>query len=228
MKKLFLKFFVMASVCLAYTQLLYSNPVSLEQYGNLKEIIEDMKKGTDVDILTLVHKSMPYEVLICESGKFNSQNDTKKSFDKAVSALNASNYKIIEKRINWRKHTIVFINPSQDKIEKYVSGQYAFASDAENGLIHAESSLQTMGYVIVEQRINNDFKSFTIRYITTKNQSLHKRMFTFESKEFNFQSEAEESFYNAVPALNAAGYKIIEKRVNSNKYTIVFINPYTR
>ena len=51
------------------------------------------------------------------------------------------------------------------------------------------------------------------------------QIFNFQSGEFSFNNEAQDSMDEAVRQLNAAGYTIMENRLNWTQYTLVFTGP---
>jgi hypothetical protein len=115
----------------------------------------------------LINYYSPVPVINFVSGKFNFASDAEDSFNLALFQLKERGYTILESRLDWNKYIINFIAPNK-RVERYVSGQYNFTSDAEESLESTVNSLKSKGYVVLEKRINSDRHSFTISYLVSE------------------------------------------------------------
>jgi len=225
-----------------------ANDISLESKSDIKALIDEVKdkskgmdvktdKGVDINVDIILHTPYPQHppypypqpgyqqnIIKFESGEFNYASDAEDSFNAALQQLKERGYTILESRLNWNKYIINFIAPNK-RLERYVSGQYTFISDAEDAIIQTVNSLKERGYVILEQRINSDRRSFTISYLASDYSPYPPGNINFESGEFNYASDADDSFNSALQQLQERGYTILESRLNWNKYIINFIAP---
>ncbi|MCX5786417.1 MAG: hypothetical protein NTX59_12085 [Elusimicrobia bacterium] len=167
------------------------------------------------------------QTLNFQSGQFSFNNEAQASMDEAVRQLNAAGYAVMESRLNWTQYTLVFSAPARAQIKQYTSGQYSFNNEAKAGMDQAVAALKQSGKIILEARLN--WTAFTISYLDGigggHNEDWNTQKLTFQSGQFSFNNEAKDAMDEAVRQLTAAGYPILESRLNWTMYTIAFTAP---
>ena len=158
-----------------------------------------------------------------ESGSFVFASDAKQSMENAAAALQRAGYALLEKRSNYTTYTLVFLAPSHLKVEKYVSGNFVFASDAKKAADDCVRAMESQGKVVLEKNVSGT--SFVVSYLGYGNGGYMQNQ-TYESGRFVFGSDASKSLNEALAALQGVNAVILEKRLSGNAYTIVFQAPF--
>ncbi|OGS51388.1 MAG: hypothetical protein A3J79_08740 [Elusimicrobia bacterium RIFOXYB2_FULL_62_6] len=145
--------------------------------------------------------------------------------DSAVKELAMARLTVMESRQNGARYSLSFMAPRGVRVEKYVSGQYSYYSDAKAGLEQAVASLKANGKVLIETRLNG--AGFTLSYLDGLRQDSDwtTRRFSFQSGSFSYYSDAKASLQEAVEQLREVGCDIYESRLNGSSYTLVFDGP---
>lgn len=162
-----------------------------------------------------------------QSGEFSFNNEAKDAMDEAVRELSAAGCTVVESRLNWAQYSLVFTAPVRARVEKYDSGQYSFNNEAKAGMRQTIAALKQSGKIILEARL--DWNAFTISYLDQTGggheEGWNTRELTFQSGQFSFNDEAKSAMGEAVSQLTAAGYPILESRLNWAQYSLTFTAP---
>ena len=113
---------------------------------------------------TLVYQT-PYlmETQNYASGSFVFSSDAKRSLDEAAAALQrVRGLVILEKRLTGTTYNIVFLSQSRLELQKYASGNYTFASEAQRAAAETAAAFASQGLVILEKNVSGT--QFTITY----------------------------------------------------------------
>lgn len=158
-----------------------------------------------------------------ESGSFVFSGDARRSMENAAEALQRARYTVLEKRLGYNSYTLVFLAPSHLRVEKYASGAFTFASDAQRAADDCVSAMESQGKIVLERNVNGN--RFTVSYLGYGNGGYMQTQ-TYASGVFTFSSDAQRSMNEAVAALQDLGAVLLEKRLAGNSYTLVFQAPY--
>ena len=158
-----------------------------------------------------------------QSGSFVFSSDAVRSMENAALALQRAGYTVLEKRNNYTSYTLVFMAPSYLKVEKYVSGNFVFSSDAQKAADECVRAMETQGKVILEKNVSGT--SFTVSYLSS-GSGWNMQTQTYTSGTFVFSSDAQRAMNETVAALQAINAVILEKRLTGTSYTIVFQSQY--
>ena len=101
-----------------------------------------------------------------QSGNFVFSSDAQRSMNEAVAALQAINAVILEKRLNGTSYVIVYQAPFKVEPQKYVSGNYVFASDAQRAAGETAAALASQGMIVLEKNVSGT--QFTITYFSPR------------------------------------------------------------
>ncbi len=197
----------------------------------------DIRKGgfnvnVHINVQAPVQQPYPYQpgpwatqTYTFQSGEFSFNNEAKDAMDEAVRQLAAAGCAVMESRLNWAQYTLVFTAPARTSIEKYTSGQYGFNNEAKAEMQRTIAALKQSGKIILEARL--DWTVFTISYLERTGGGYEEswNTQTFQSGQFSFNDEAKSAMDEAVGQLNAAGYPILESRLNWAQYTLTFTAP---
>lgn len=124
-------------------------------------ILEKRLTGTSY---TLVYQT-PYrmETQNYASGSFVFSSDAQRSLDEAAAALQrVRGLVILEKRLSGTSYTIVFLSRSRLELQKYASGSYTFASDAQRAAAETAAAFASQGLIVLEKNVYGT--QFTITY----------------------------------------------------------------
>jgi hypothetical protein len=143
--------------------------------------------------------------------------------ENAAASLQRAGYAVMEKRNNYTSYTLVFMAPSYMKVEKYVSGNFVFSSDAQKAAEECVRAMETQGKVILEKNVSGT--SFTVSYLSNGYTGNMQNQ-TYTSGNFVFASDAQKAMNETVAALQRINAVILEKRLTGTSYTIVFMSQY--
>lgn len=158
-----------------------------------------------------------------ESGNFVFSSDAVHSMENAALSLKRNGYTVLEKRNNFNSYSLVFLAPSFLKMDKYVSGNFVFSSDAQKAADECVRAMESQNKVILEKNVSGT--SFTVSYLSS-GSSWNMQTQTYMSGNFVFSSDAQRSMNETVAALQAINAVILEKRPNGTSYVIVYQAPF--
>lgn len=171
------------------------------------------------------HPGAYQKTLRFESGYFAFTSDARESMRDAVRDLRGAGVLVMEDRLEGGRYVIAFSAPSGARIERYSSGNYAFISDAREGLAQAVRELKADGKIVLESRL--DGSAFVVSYL----EGIHYdadwnvRRFDFFSGAFPFTSDARGSMQEAVRQLRETGCLVFESRLTGSSYSLSFEGP---
>lgn len=135
---------------------------AVEALKNLGAVIlEKRLSGTSY---TLVFQA-PYrlEFQTYASGSFVFQSDASKALaDTAAALQGVRGFAVVEKRLSGTSYNVVFLAPYRVEFQKYVSGQYTFASDAQRAAAETAAAFASQGLRVLEKNVIGT--RFTITY----------------------------------------------------------------
>lgn len=158
-----------------------------------------------------------------QSGNFVFSSDAVRSMENAALSLRRNGYTVLEKRNNFNSYTLVFLAPSFLKVDKYVSGNFVFSSDARKAADEFVRAMESRNKVILEKNVSGT--SFTVSYLST-GYNWNMQTQTYTSGNFVFSSDAQRSMNATVAALQTINAVILEKRLNGTSYVIVYQAPF--
>lgn len=158
-----------------------------------------------------------------DSGSFVFSSDAVRSMENAALSLRRNGYTVLEKRNNFNSYTLVFVAPAFLKVEKYVSGNFVFSSDAQKAAEECVRAMESRNKVVLEKNVSGT--SFTVSYLST-GYDWNMQTQTYTSGNFVFSSDAQRSMNETVAALQAINAVILEKRLNGTSYVIVYQAPF--
>jgi len=158
-----------------------------------------------------------------ESGNFVFSSDAVRSMENAALSLRRNGYTVLEKRNNFTSYTLVFVAPSFLKVDKYVSGNFVFSSEAQKAADDCVRAMESQNKVVLEKNVSGT--SFTVSYLST-GYNWNMQTQTYTSGNFVFSSDAQKSMNETVAALQAINAVILEKRLNGTSYIIVYQAPF--
>jgi len=124
-------------------------------------ILEKRLTGTSY---TIVYQA-PYrmETQNYASGSFVFSSDAKRSMEEAAAALQrVRGLVILEKRLTGTTYNVVFLSYNRIEPQKYVSGSYTFASEAQRAAAETAAAFASQGLIILEKNVSGT--QFTITY----------------------------------------------------------------
>ena len=158
-----------------------------------------------------------------QSGNFVFSSDAVRSMENAALSLRRNGYTVLEKRNNFTSYTLVFVAPSFLKVDKYVSGNFVFSSEAQKAADDYVRAMESQNKVILEKNVFGT--SFTVSYLST-GYDWNMQTQTYTSGNFVFSSDAQRSMNETVAALQAINAVILEKRQTGTSYNVVFLAPF--
>jgi glutaredoxin-related protein len=158
-----------------------------------------------------------------ESSSFVFGSDARQSLENAAAALQRAGHIVLEKRNNFNSYTLVFRAPSSLKVQKYVSGNFVFGSEAQRAAEEFVLAMQGQGKVVLEKNVSAN--TFTVSYLTSVHSGYTQQQ-TYRSGNFVFGSDAARSMTETVTALQGMGAVVLEKRLEATSYTIVYQYSY--
>jgi len=124
-------------------------------------IIEKRQNGTSYTIVFQAQFRM--ETQNYASGTFVFASDAARSMNETAAALQSiRNVIILEKRQNGTTYNIVFLAAFRLQPQKYTSGTYTFASDAQKAAGETAAAFASQGMIILEKNVTGT--QFTITY----------------------------------------------------------------
>ncbi|OGR77540.1 MAG: hypothetical protein A2X32_01325 [Elusimicrobia bacterium GWC2_64_44] len=158
-----------------------------------------------------------------QSSSFVFGSDARQSMENAADALRRAGYTVLEKRNDFNAYTLVFLAPSSLRVQKYVSGNFVFGSEAQRAAEEFVRAMEGQGKVVLEKNVSGT--SFTVSYLTSGYGGYTQQQ-TYRSGNFVFGSDAQRSLNETAAALQGIGAVILEKRLEGTSYTIVFQYSY--
>jgi len=124
-------------------------------------ILEKRLNGTSYTIV--FQAQFRLETQTYTSGSYIFSSDSAKSMVETAAALKSvQNVIILEKRQAGTSYNIVFLAPFRLEPQKYVSGYYTFASDAQRAAGETAAALASQGLRVLEKNVSGT--QFTITY----------------------------------------------------------------
>jgi len=107
----------------------------------------------------------------------------------------------------------------QQNIINFESGEFNYASDAEDSFNAALQQLKERGYTILEAGVN--WNKYIINFIAPNGDRVER----YVSGQYTVMSDAEESLTQTTKSLKTRGYVVLEGRINSGRdsFTISYL-----
>ncbi|MBI4655127.1 MAG: hypothetical protein HY746_00115 [Elusimicrobia bacterium] len=99
----------------------------------------------------------------------------------------------------------------------FQSGEFRFASGAEESMDYAVTSLKNRGFIVLEA--NRNWDKYKIAFMADSSAQIQR----YDSQTYTFSSDAEKALKQAVQAFEASGVVILEQNLQWDKFTIQYL-----